>query len=292
MISPLKIPFDRVGLGENAGQPHDKSLSQSDADFAKAVKRIQSELSLILTKVAIVHMAMRGYPVESIKGFSLHLAATSALEDLYRMETWQTRAGVMAELKDLGYFPEEWIVTRFTDLSPDEIEDLKDADVRETGAGKGGVGGPIPNLGGDDELPVGEKPPGGEDSPESSEMPGGDEEGGGDEEDLGFEIPEDEEALEGYDNDRHNKLLLEFNKFESQKSYSIDVPHQKIESRFEYLVENGELDSLPHDGNSSVLIESVVSKNVIEEAKAEIINILTTMPQPANMIIEMSDIPT
>lgn len=294
MVSPLKIPFDRVGLGESAGQPHDKSLSQSDADFAKAVKRIQSELSLVLTKIAIVHMALRGYPIESIKGFSLHLAATSALEDLYRMETWQTRAAVMAELKDLGYFPEEWIVTRFTDLSPDEIEDLKDADVRETGAGKGGVGGPIPDLsGGDEEFPAGEKPPGGEEGgPEASEKPGeeGDE---GEDEDLGFEIPGEDEALEGYDNNREKKLLAEFAEFESRTTREYKVSSPIVESQFEYLVESGELDRLPHGKDDKILVESSVTDETCNEVKVEVANILKRIPQfPQMSVIEVSDLPT
>jgi len=161
MIAPMKIPFARVGIGEGAGEPNEKSLSQSHSEFAKAVKWIQSEVALGLTKVGIVHLALRGYPVEALKGFELHLAASSALEDLYRMETWQTRAAVMAELKDLGWFPKEWIVTRFTDLSPDEIQELEEMEDEETGGGGGGgIGGPM--FGGDDEeMDMGE--PGGPD---------------------------------------------------------------------------------------------------------------------------------
>lgn len=143
MIAPMKIPFARVGIGEGSGEASEKSLSQTHSEFAKAVQWVQREVSTGLTKVAIIHLALRGYPVDDLKGFEIALTASSAMEELYRIETWQTRAGVMADLKDLGWFPKEWIVTHFTDLSPDEIEELKDMEVTasEGGGGGGGIGG-------------------------------------------------------------------------------------------------------------------------------------------------------
>lgn len=142
MISPMKIPFARVGIGDGAGEATEKSLSQSHSEFAKSVQWVQREVAKGLTKVAIVHLALRGYSVEDLRGFEIALTATSAMEDLYRIETWQTRASVMAELKDLNWFPKEWIVTHFTDLSPDEIEELRDLETKATGGGGGGGGGP------------------------------------------------------------------------------------------------------------------------------------------------------
>lgn len=156
MIAPTKIPFARVGIGEGAGEGSEKSLSQSSSEFAKAIQYVQREVSSGLTKIAIIHLTVRGYSAEDIKSFSLHLPATSAMEELYRIETWQTRTSVMADLKDLGWFPKEWIVTHFTDLSPDEIEEIKNLAVdEEEGAGSsigGGMGGAIGSpeaMGGD-----------------------------------------------------------------------------------------------------------------------------------------------
>jgi len=153
MISPLKIPFARVGLGEGSGEASEKSLSQSHSEFAKAVQWIQREVSCALTKPAIVHLALRGYTVEDLKGFEIALTATSAMEELYRIETWQTRTSVMDALKEIGWFPKEWIVTHFTDLSPDEIEELKDIEEESessslSGASPGGLD--IPGM--DDDL--------------------------------------------------------------------------------------------------------------------------------------------
>ena len=171
MISPTKIPFSRVGIGEGAGQGSEKSLSQESSEFAKAIQFIQREVSSGLTKVAIIHLAIRGFTVEDIKSFSLHLPSTSAMEELYRIETWQTRTSVMADLKDLGWFPKEWIVTHFTDLSPDEIEEIKNLAVDEDeGAGSsiggsigGGIGNPTDGMSGMDDAGMGTGQDGGGD---------------------------------------------------------------------------------------------------------------------------------
>ena len=157
MVAPMKIPFKRVGIGEGAGEPDEKSLSSSDSQFAKAVQWVQRAGADALTKVAICHLAMAGYSVEQLKNFSITMSATSAIDELYRIETWGGRTSVMSDLKDLGWFPKEWIVTRFTDLSPDEIEELDElmaesgeaAGEGEGGGGGGGLGG-LGGSGGDD----------------------------------------------------------------------------------------------------------------------------------------------
>ncbi len=172
MVAPMKIPFARVGIGQDSGGPSERSLSAVHPEFAKAVQWVQREAASGLTKIAIIHLALRGYSVEDLRGFELALPSTSAIEELYRIETWQTRTQVMSELKDLAWFPKEWIVTHFTDLTPDEILELKKMEELaaeggddegvggDSGGGGGGMGGgggglgggaaAAPGLGGDD----------------------------------------------------------------------------------------------------------------------------------------------
>jgi hypothetical protein len=198
MIAPTKIPFARVGIGEGAGEASEKSLSQSHAEFSKAVQWVQREAATGLTKVAIVHLALRGYSVEDLKGFSIALTATSAMEELYRIETWQTRVGVMADLKDLGWFPKEWIVTHFTDLTPDEIEELKEMEqVESEGGPGGGVPGGLDMGGGPEATDTGDL--GGE-AEAGAEDVGGEEAGAEADPDLG---------LEGFDREAERRLLME-----------------------------------------------------------------------------------
>jgi len=254
MVSPLKIPFARVGIGEGAGEPNEKSLAQSDAEFAKAVQWIQSEVALSLQKIGIIHLALRGYTVQDIKGFSLSLASSSALDDLYRMETWATRVNVMSDLKDIGWFPKTWIVTRFTDLSPDEIEEMEElAEEEGSGGGEeggGGGGGDLGDLGGDE----GEE--GGEEDVNlnfdiNAEEGGEEEEEGGEDEEFELEHRKDE-----------RKVLLEIAKDARRgKRYTNIVKMSqranKTSNPFQYLLESKELDGLTKSpqGDSNLLTQ-------------------------------------
>lgn len=274
MIAPMKIPFNRVGIGDGAGEANEKTLSQSSSEFAKAVQWVQREGVNGLTKVAIVHLALRGYGVEDLKGFEISFTANSALEELYRIETWQTRVSVMSDLKDLGWFPKEWIVTHFTDLSPDEIEEIKeleDAEVEGGGGGMGGGGGgglggmPDFDLGGEEGGPEGGMPPldlgaeGGA-APAGGEV-GGEGAGGigaegagdaGEAVDAGLGAP-----AEGYDISADKRLILEIRKRELKsrkrkvmasiaerlhRDYFKDVP--SYTNGYEYFMASKEFDGL------------------------------------------------
>jgi hypothetical protein len=235
MIAPTKIPFERVGIGEGAGQASEKSLSQSHAEFAKSVQWIQREVAVGLKKAAIVHLALRGYSVEDLKGFDIALTATSAMEELYRIETWQTRVGVMAELKDLGWFPKEWIVTHFTDLSPDEIEELKDMESEaQGGGGGGGIPGGLDVGGSEDEaLPEG--------IPDTAMMQDPDNpEAGGVPLDLGMDDEDVEESFNGMD-------------VEAQKRVITEMMRQGKRQEVKRIVENW-ADKLGKDSNEMLIV--------------------------------------
>lgn len=264
MIAPLKIPFARVGIGEGAGGPSDKLLVADHPEFAKAVQWVQREVVSGLTKVAICHLAMKGFGLDDIKGFALAMSATNAIDELYRMETWASRVGVMSDLKDLGWFPKEWIVSRFTDLSPDEIKEISEMDMEEDGdeeGGIGGLGGGLGGLGGGDlggddfddldmeDLGVGEEP--------ASDMGG----------DIPEIVPEGEGGLDlpehKFDPNLEKKLIVEL-----RKSTKRDILNKLLESRekqtnsvhsqYQYLIDNNELDGLgtvDQDDSDNVIVD-------------------------------------
>jgi hypothetical protein len=295
MVAPMKIPFARVGIGEGAGEASEKSLSQSHSEFAKAVQWVQREVATGLTKIAIVHLALRGYSVDDLKGFEIALTATSAMEELYRIETWQTRVGVMADLKDLGWFPKEWIVTHFTDLSPDEIEELKEMETEATGGGPGGGGG---GLG----VPA---------SPAAGAETG---EGGEAETDpmaAGAEMMgmQQESRLKGYDWAGERRLLLEFKeqgrrrdalrivqRWAQRLGKQFYAEDRELISGYQAILESKELDGLSssspppshdlngtgdqlhiHDPNhdGGLLVEWSVPKVVRDEVIDEVYNVVT-----------------
>jgi hypothetical protein len=263
MIAPMKIPFARVGIGEGGGESSEKSLSQSHAEFAKAVQWIQREVATGLTKIAIIHLALRGYRTEDLRGFELALTATSAMEELYRIETWQTRVGVMADLKELGWFPKEWIVTHFTDLSPDEIEELEEMEgiANTPDEQQGQIGGaPSGGLGG-----MGGLPPDIEENDEEAEAPQAEAE------------PMPGAAMEGLDLSSRSELLLEMKNADNRQQRQrilkrwADRLGRLAESRefssgFDHILESKELDGLSRkeqvSHESGTILESITDPNL------------------------------
>jgi len=280
MISPTKIPFSRVGIGEGAGEGNEKSVSSTDVQFAKAVQWVQREVAVGLTKIAICHLAMAGYSMEDLKSFDISLTATSAIDELYRMETWGTRTSVMAELKDLGWFPKEWIVTRFTDLSPDEIEELSEIMADQIqfpesmgGAGGGGMPGGLGGLGEGEELPGIEGEAGAaEEEGEAGGMEAG-LEAPGPEEDLGLGLEVLDRQYKSVVAEEKRQKLAEATK---KIIRNVRAKTNSPRSVYSFMVNNNELDGLEakrKDGDK-VLVESSVDQEIAEEAITEFRNIL------------------
>lgn len=209
MIAPLKIPFSRVGIGEDAGGNADKSLASSHTDFAKAVQFVQQEICIGLKKIALVHLALKGFDAKDLAEFDITMTSSSAIDELYRIETWNSRAGVIATLKETNLFTDHWILTRFTDMTEDEIDKLKEEREEEQEKSKpptdeaGGLGAP-------------------------GEMGGG----------LG--LP----GLESIDRDQA-KILMEYRKINEEREIRINKSKGKFVNYFNYLVNNNELDGLP-----------------------------------------------
>ena len=306
MISPMKIPFARVGIGDGAGEASEKSLSQSHSEFAKAVQWVQREVATGLTKVAIIHLALRGYRVEDLRGFEIALTATSAMEELYRIETWQTRVAVMADLKDLGWFPKEWIVTHFTDLSPDEIQELKDMEQEATQSG--GPGGGL-------DLNVGDKAPAPEDNKSQLEDDINLEDQDLDLDNLDNQPDGQVPQLEGFDYNAERRMLLELNKANKRKDSKIllekwserlgrtEKSIVEYTSGYDHILNSKELDGLSgtvpketisEDKNSDSIVDDIYNPNndegllvkwsvdevVRNEAIEEIYNVLTSSIPP------------
>lgn len=224
----LKIPLSRLGIGDSS-ESDSKSLSASSPEFAKAVQRIQREIAAGLKKIAIIHLALRGFSSEDIKNFDIFMTASSSIDELYRIETWASRANVISQLKDTGMFTDEWIMERFTNLSRDEIKEIGEKLSKNTTDMMGGADG----MGGNSEM-------GG--------LPGM----GGMTEDY---IKKEKIMMEQY-----NKV---FNDVKKEK-----IEEEKLDSKFDnYLIKN-ELDGL-QDIDGNIIIERSVDENLFTESKEQ-----------------------
>jgi intein/homing endonuclease len=127
MIAGFKIPFSRVGIGDQA-EPNGKSLAAISPEFAKSVQWIQREAVVGLKKLVLVHLALRGCSIEEMRTFDLAMTSASAIDELYRIETWNTRADVIKNLQETKLFPDRWILERFAgEMTDDEIRQMQRA---------------------------------------------------------------------------------------------------------------------------------------------------------------------
>jgi hypothetical protein len=301
MVSALKIPFDRVGLGEGPST-EDRSLAAVDPTFAKEVQWIQREVAVGLKKIAIVHLALAGFKEEDLRDFDIHMTASSAIDELYRIETWQSRANVIESLRATEMFPKRWILKRFTNMTDDEIDEMDEemADAQAAMPGMeamsgGAMGGGLPMPpGGEEALPPGEPVPLDIGGPP---MPGG--------EGPGAMPP----LPEGYDADLEQQLILEHKKYEEAQRKPINedrvysgydhyatnlsnkISEARLNSGYKNMLNNCQLDGLgSYDEDDAskkeehCLIESYLGKEIITEAKEQARLLLTEDEQ--DLVVE------
>ncbi|MEM3000603.1 MAG: portal protein [Nitrososphaerales archaeon] len=245
MISALKIPFSRVGIGE-ASDGDSEPLSKIAPEFAKAVQWIQREVVTGLKKVAIIHLALRGFSADDIRAFDLHMTASSAIDELYRIETWAARADVIDALKSTELFPDKWILQRFSNLTDDEIEQMRE--------NKDEFGGEPLEIGGKISRPV---------------MSSSDK-GISETEPITAEQELDAIPIEGFNNELEKKVIMEYKEqFLSGNKRNV-VKMDEYNSGFDFLLNSGELDELPGPiGQTEPMVRRVISEEEVKQAKRE-----------------------
>jgi hypothetical protein len=288
VLAPTKIPPSRVGIGDKSSDGDSKPLSQISSDFAKNIGWVQQVMAVGLTKVALVHLALQGFNKDEMESFWVSMSVNSATEELYRIETWQTRVNIMADMRDLGWFPKEWIISKFTDLSPDEIEqmmmagDSKAADAPELGGGGGGGGGDLFGGGGGEDLFGGDEA-GGEDPFGDAGGDAGDDAGGDGGADPFADVEETDEpegdVFEESIDDRLEKLnraITEDLQLDRLRRYIGIGKKDQVNSIAESLITSNELLGLPKsdDNNSKhahkLIVESFESIEGYEMEQKEI----------------------
>jgi hypothetical protein len=306
MVAALKIPFDRVGLGEGQST-EERSLAAVDPVFAKEVQWIQREVAVGLKKIAIVHLALAGFKEEDLRDFDIHMTASSAIDELYRIETWQSRANVIESLRATEMFPKKWILKRFTNMTDDEIDEMEDemdemASAMVPGM-EGGEAGMPPMDGAGEALPPGEPMPL-DIGPPMGDMGG----------DMGMGMPPG--LPEEYNVDLEKELLVEQRKYDLQTkksikeekvyssyshyetSYSRQINEGKINSGYTNMLNGCELDGLSvlgEDKKEVVLIESFLDNKDVQDAKKQALVLLTeqeSAPDISDDDITMNDLPS
>jgi len=256
MIAGLKIPFSRVGIGEQT-ESDGRSLSSVSPEFAKATQWVQREMVTGLRKVCVVHLALQGYSIQEIKSFDLSMTAASAIDELYRIETWNTRADIIGTLKESGLFPDDWILERFTDMTRDEIDQLQ-RDNEEKVATQAASQEPAAP---EDILSMGEAVD-------------------NDDQKLINEYKDYEKRIYG------RKIVLP-DLDEKPLKYRKDPILEN--ASVEWYVNNNEMDGLPSREENTLLVESTIPKNEIKEVRKQYELLLSYNGTPNENIQRVAD---
>lgn len=273
MMSGVKVPMSRVGLSDPS-DADTKPLSQSSPEFAKSIMWIQREMAHALKKVCMIHLACMGFSEEELRDFELFLTSASAMDELYRMETWQSRADVIDALMGTGLFPARWVLEHFTTLTEDEIEEMEEErrlnamlglDQEGGGGGGGGLGG----LGGPPGLGP---PPGGPPEEGGPPMPGGPPGAAGAPEEGG---PEEDLGLEWFDQRLEGRVLAEERLQELKEIRRAIRENTSLHNGYDHMLNANEFDGLSISyaaeggGVLEEEIQSTIDGEAVEEAKAD-----------------------
>lgn len=171
------------------------TLSAQDARFARMVERIQASVEDGILEVCERHLEMRGFPAESYEDLKIDMTPPSSWKELSEAEIMNNRISVVTSLKSSMLMSDFDLLTKYMRVSEEEaqriisrnkiqkLEELKIQIIGQNpqllgvgvpGSDSGGpemgaeMGGPTPDLGGD-QTPGVEGPPSEEgESPESS----------------------------------------------------------------------------------------------------------------------------
>jgi hypothetical protein len=191
MMAALKIP--KAFLGYEEGLSGKATLAAEDVRFARTIGRIQRIIVSELTKIAIVHLYVQGYQDASLVDFELELSNPSTIFEQEKLEIWQSKISLAADMKESNMFSTDWMYNNVFNMSDDDIEELKNQvvkDKKDEWRFK-----QIADEGNDPAFASGDKEAGGGggDAGGGGELGGGGEEAGGGDAGGGAELPPLEE---------------------------------------------------------------------------------------------------
>ncbi len=122
LIASLGIPkayltFDEGLLGKT-------SLSQEDLRFARMIQRVQKLAISELNKLAMIHLYAKGYDIEDLMDFKIHLTNPSTVNEQMKLEVIQQRlTSYQTAVQGVGV-DREWAQRHILKLSDHEIQKI------------------------------------------------------------------------------------------------------------------------------------------------------------------------
>lgn len=131
LFAALKIPKAFLGFEEEINSK--STLSMIDIRFAKTVQRIQRVVLAELSKIAVIHLYVKGYEGSDLLNFDLRLNNPSTIEEQQRLEIWRQRLEIANSADQIeGAFSNEWVYKQFFNLSDEDIAEIRKQMITDT----------------------------------------------------------------------------------------------------------------------------------------------------------------
>ena len=165
LFSALKVP--KAYLAQSDTMEDKTTLAQKDIRFSRTIQRLQRVVLAEIEKICIVHLFSLGYRDADLTNFKLSLNNPSKIAELQELEHVRTKFDIAGAATD-GYFSRRWVYKNIFKLDDDEIErmmfeqytDSKHAALIEsagTAIEEGGGGGDMGDMGGEEDLGLGDE---------------------------------------------------------------------------------------------------------------------------------------
>lgn len=129
MISSLRIPKPFIGYQQAMGTR--SNLASQDLHFAKTIEKLQRVVVQQLEKMAFIHLFSQGYQNQSLTNFQLSLTNPSILYEQEKMQLWQTRVGLIRDIRDLRMISDDYIYTNFLQFSQGQATQMRQGIMRD-----------------------------------------------------------------------------------------------------------------------------------------------------------------
>jgi hypothetical protein len=164
LFSALKVP--KAYLAQSDSMEDKTTLAQKDIRFSRTIQRLQRVVLAEIEKICIVHLFSLGYRDADLTNFKLSLNNPSKIAELQELEHVRTKFDIAGAATD-GYFSRRWVYKNIFKLDDDEIErmmfeqytDSKHTALIESAgtAIEEGGGGDMGDMGGDEDLGLGDE---------------------------------------------------------------------------------------------------------------------------------------
>ena len=165
LFSALKVP--KAYLAQSDTMEDKTTLAQKDIRFSRTIQRLQRVVLAEIEKICIVHLFSLGYRDADLTNFKLSLNNPSKIAELQELEHVRTKFDIAGAATD-GYFSRRWVYKNIFKLDDDEIErmmfeqytDSKHTALIEsagTAIEEGGGGGDMGDMGGEEDLGLGDE---------------------------------------------------------------------------------------------------------------------------------------